>query len=215
MRSPRIPPMLVMLVQESLSVIDGVVFDSRDTCPACGGQLSGYDTRQRQFARIREDTMNRTITVTVKRFRCRSCGRICNADEPFYPDTRIGAPVIDLCIVLSQKTGYGRAARVLSAMGVAIDRMQCRHFTHTPVEQIPVMEIFGFLVPNSIISLSTLAARLGEGGCIEGAEALAACGFPSAHRATLHRPLMTEERDERDKEHRKEERQVQKPHDRR
>ena len=215
MRSPRIPPMLVMLVQEALSVLDGAVFDSRDTCPACGGQLSGYDARERQFARIREDIVKRTITVTVKRFRCRSCGRICNADEPFYPDTRIGAPVIDLCIVLSQVSGYGRAARNLSAMGLAIDRMQCRHFARTPVNPIPIMNIFGFLVPQSIISLSTLAANVGEGGCIEGAEALAACGFPSAHRAPLHRPLTTEERDERDEEHSKEEWQVQEPHDRR
>jgi hypothetical protein len=201
-----------MLVQESLSLLDGAVFDSRDTCPACGGQLSGYDSRERQFARIREDMVQRTITVTVKRFRCRSCGRICNADEPFYPDTRIGAPVIDLCIVLSQVPGYGRAARNLSAMGLEIDRMQCRHFARTPVHPIAVMDIFGFLVPQSIISLSEIAARTGEGGCIKGAEALAASGFPSTYRAAPHRPVPEDEGDQRDKEDNKEDRQVEEPH---
>jgi len=97
-------------------------------------------------------------------------------------------------------------------MGRTIDHMQCRHFASTPVKPVPVMDIFGFLIPQSIISLSTLAAGISEGGCIKGAEALAACGFPSAYRAPLHAALPPEQGDERDEEHGKEEGQVHQPH---
>jgi hypothetical protein len=203
--------MLVMLVQTALTLPDGAVFDSRDTCPACGGGLSGYDTKKRRFAALIDDRGQRTIVVTVKRFRCRLCGKICNADEPFYPGTRIGAPVVDLCTVFSRATGYGRAARSLSAMGVAVNRMQCRHFAHAQAAPIRVMQIYGYPVPQSVISLSALAGRSGEGGRIKGAEVLAACGFPSAHRAALQPPLPRKERDNRDEQEDKEERKPKGP----
>ncbi len=203
--------MLVLLTQEALTVLNGTVFDSRTSCPDCGGPVFWYDMRQRQFARLTTEDGVRTITVLVKRFRCRSCGRICNADEPFYPKTRIGSPVIDLCIVFSRAFGYGRAARNLSAMGIAVDRMQCRHFARVPVWPVSFLEMYGFPLPQSILSLSELSSGTHEGGRIKGAEALAACGFPSAHRAALHPPVPGEERDCRDEQERYEEGDAGKP----
>jgi hypothetical protein len=93
--------------------------------------------------------------------------------------------------------------------------MSVRKFARNRFGDIPTADVFGVRLPISIVSLSTLAARIGEGGCIEGAEALAACGFPSTHRAAFHIPPTTEERDERDEEYSKEERQMQEPHNRR
>jgi len=182
MRSPLVPPILATLVREGLIILDGVVFDSREQCPFCGGSLSGYDTRVKQVAVLRSDEGERVLHVTVKRFSCRSCGRVCNADEPFYPDTRIGSPVIDLCIAFSGTMGYGRAARYLSAMGIAVDRMSCRHYAQTPAANVIPLEFFGFPIPRSVVTLSSLATGQPEGSVLSGTEALAACNFPSSFR---------------------------------
>lgn len=213
MRSPVIPPMLATLVQEALTTLDGTVFDTCDACPSCGKPVTGYDTRVRQFARIADENGERTITVVVKRFRCMTCGKIVNADEPFYPGTRIGAPVFDICIAFSQVFGYGRAARRLRAMGVVVDRSQCRHYATLPVRPFRIVPMYGHPLPQSVLSLSLLTANVPEGRRIIGAEALAACGFPSAGRAALHRPVPGQERDEGDEEERDKERDPKKPED--
>ena len=204
MRSPKIPPMISLLVVEALTVLNGVVFDTRQNCPYCGGPVTGYDMRQRQFAHLSRESGMQTITVLVKRFRCRSCKKICNADEPFYPGTMIGSPVIDLCIAFSAAIGYGRAARNLTAIGVAVNRIQCRHFARTPVGPVSSLEMYGFPVQQSILSLSTLATGFPEGSRVKRAEALAACGFPSAYRAVLHPAFPGENGDERDEQERDE-----------
>jgi hypothetical protein len=207
--------MLSDIIQTALFACDRVVFDSRTACPTCGSSLSGYDTKKKQFAVLLDEKGRHPVHVVVKRFACRECKKVIFADEPFYPGTRIGAPVVDLCVTLSGTMPFTRTAAYLAEAGVAVDRMSVRKFARYRFGDIPTADVFGVRLPISIISLSTLSARLGEGGCIEGAEALAACGFPSAHRAPLYRPLTTEERDERDEEHSKEEREVQEPHDRR
>ena len=193
--------MVTTIVQNALTLFDGAVFDTRVkvTCPACGGVLSGYDSRKRKFACVHDEKGDHVITVTVKRFFCKSCGTLCNADGPFYPHTRIGSPVIDLCVTFSRASGYGRAARNLAAMGICMDRMECRHYAMTPVRPVLYIQIFGFPMPHTITSLSSLAARFSEGSSIPGAEMLAACGFPSAYRALPDTPPL-EKREDRDKE---------------
>jgi len=213
MRPPRIPPMLTMIVQTGLSAVDGLIFTERSTCPACGGALTGYDTKRKQFAHLFVDNKKRTLYVFVKRFYCRDCHGFCYADEPFYSGTRIGSPIIDLSLALSRTMPANRVAAYLAAMGILADRTSCRHYMRNNTRRIETNDIFGIHVPLSIFSLSTLAARTGEGSRIEGAEVLAACGFPSAHRAALHPPLVGEEGNERDKQEQKEERQVHEPQD--
>jgi len=200
LRSPVIPPMLAVLVQGALVIPDRMVFDHCESCPVCGGSVSGYDTIVRQFARILDENGIKTITVTVKRFRCRSCGAIVHADEPFYPGTRIGSPIVDLCIAFSQAYGYGRGARNLRAIGSPLSRMQCRHYAALPVRPFPIIPLYGFPIPQSILALSTLSVSVTKGSGIVGAEALAACGFPSAGRAALHLPGPGEKRDDGNKE---------------
>ena len=122
MKPPRIPPMATAIIQNAFLAMDRVAFTELAACPHCGGAVTGHDTKEKQFAVISDEGAARTIHVKVKRFRCRECGRLCYADEPFYPDTRIGSPVIDLCVTLSATMPAGRAARVLEAMGVIVDR---------------------------------------------------------------------------------------------
>jgi len=69
-------------------------------------------------------------------------------------------------------------------------------------------------LPFSIINLSSLATRAGEGDGIKGAEVLAACGFPSADRTPLH-PVRPDEGDQRYEEKDKEEREAQEKADQR
>jgi hypothetical protein len=215
MRRPRIPAMLGDIVQTAFSACDGMVFEEREACPGCGGAISGYDTKKKQFAILSQGSGSRPVHVFVKRFSCRICKKVCFADEPFYPGTRIGSPVVDLCVTLSGIMPYTRTAAYLEEMGIYIDRMSVRNFARRTFPPIPTADVFGIRLPMSVISLSTLAAGISEGGCIKGAEALAACGFPSAYRAPVNMALPPEQGDKRDEEHGKEERQVQGPHHRR
>lgn len=202
--------MLASIVQSGLAAVDGSRFCELGACPACGGPVSGYDTKQRIFAVIRDGEEERPVHVTVKRFACRACGRISNADEPFYPGTRIGSPVIDLCLTLAKTMPANRTAAYLDAMGVIVNRSSCRLYIKDHSRPVPANDLFGIGVPLSVVSLSSLAVRAGEGTPIEGAEVLAACGFPSADRAALYR-APGKERDEREEQKEKEERHVQVP----
>ena len=198
MKSPLIPPMACDLVQTVLSAFDGLEFTQAPTCPACGGSVQGYDSRTKKFAVICEGDREKTISVLVRRFTCRQCGNLCYADDPFYPDTRLGSPVVDLCRTLSLTRSYSRTACVLETMGVMIDRASCRNYAALALPAVPTADVFGLQLPFSIIAVSALAARTSEGSRIMGAEALAACGFPSAYRAAADGSVPAQERDKRE-----------------
>jgi hypothetical protein len=183
MKSPRIPPLIIDIVQSGLLASEGIIFDNLETCPVCGGKVSGYDTKKKQFAVMLEGNTRHPVHVFVKRFSCRECHAICFADEPFYPDTRIGSPLVDLCRTLGATMPFNRVAAHLLHLGIIIDRGTVRNYMNRSFPEIPTTDLFGIRLPPSIISLSELAARLGEGSRIPGTEALAACGFPSAYRA--------------------------------
>lgn len=182
MKPPRIPPMAATIIQNAFSSLDGIVFTELVACPYCGGPVTGHDTKEKQFAVIADEGEKRAIHVRVKRFRCRECGRLCYADEPFYPDTRIGSPVIDLCVTLSATMPAGRAARMLEAMGVIVDRTSCLLYVKKHTREIPTADVFGMRLPLSVLSLGNLAALIPEGERIVGADVLAACGYPSGRR---------------------------------
>ena len=186
MRKPRFPPMVIDIIQTALLACDGIEFSDLAACPSCGGAVRGYDIRKKQFAAIIENDKKRIIYIRVKRFYCKSCNRHFDADEPFYPDTRIGSPVIDLCVTFAATIPFTRTATYLSLMGIIIDRGSVRNYANRDFGDIPTADMFGMRLPLSILSISSLAAIAGEGSGIIGAEVLAACGFPSAHRAALH-----------------------------
>jgi predicted nucleic-acid-binding Zn-ribbon protein len=197
--------MVIDIVQTALSACDGIEFSNLADCPSCGGDVRGYDMRKKQFAAIIENGKKRIIHIRVKRFYCKSCKRLFDADEPFYPDTRIGSPVIDLCVTFAATIPFTRTATYLSLMGIVIDRGSVRNYANRYFGEIPTADIFGMHLPLSILSISSLAASASEGSGIIGAEVLAACGFPSAHRAAPH-PLSTGKNGEQRQEHRREKR---------
>lgn len=181
-RPPRIPPLVTDIVQTAICTMDDMEFASLAACPACGGPVQGYDTRRKKYAVIREGEKERLITVRVKRFTCRKCGSLCNADEPFYPETRLGSLVIDLFVTFSSIMPQNQAARIIDTMGIVVNRTSWRNYAGMALPEIPSTVFFGMKLPASVLTLSTLAARSPGENRIKAAEALAACGFPSNFR---------------------------------
>jgi hypothetical protein len=212
MKQVRIPPLLADIVQSSIMMFDNITFDNRDVCPECGGSLSGYDIRKKQFAVMQREGKPCPVRVFVKRFYCRQCGIICFADEPYYPDTRFGSPVVDLCRTLSITMPFHCTTEYLAQMGIIIDRGTVRNYARRSFPKIPTTDLFGVRFPLSVVSLSSLAGTIGEGRCIPGAETLAACGFPSAYRAPPRFPG-PEQGDKRNGEEHEKEGETQKPQD--
>ncbi|MFA5332535.1 MAG: hypothetical protein WC342_09165 [Methanoregula sp.] len=200
MKPLKIPPILSTIVQAGLLVADGAKFDTLLTCPACGGPVSGYDTRRRLFVTIRENEAERGIFVDVKRFRCNRCNRVVHADSPFYPATRIGSPVIDLCVTLSASMPTNRVAAYLDALDIIVDRTSCRLWVKNMRQTIPSTDLFGVRLPLSVLSLSALGSGHFESSPVPGAEILAACGFPSAGRAAFDSTVTKKEGKEREAE---------------
>jgi hypothetical protein len=149
-----VSPMLTSLIQTGMASIDGREFTDHGPCPECGGVLSGYDMREKFFATITDAGVTRDIHVKVKRFRCRSCGKLCYARSPFYPGTRLGSPVVDLCVTLSGEMPYNRVAEVLGAMGIVVDRGTVRNYASIDVGGVPTTELFGFRLPLSVLSFA-------------------------------------------------------------
>jgi len=195
LRKRRIPPMLADIVQATLVSCHGIVFDSCEACPACGGELAGYDMKKKQFAVLMEEDKKNVIQVLVKRFRCRGCRQICLADQPFYPDTRIGSPVVDLCVTLGETMHFPRVSSCLAEMGIVVDRWSVRNYIQKNSHPIPAADMFGIRVPFSIFSLSTLAMGTDDGSGIDAPAVLAACGYPSRKKDPAGQPLPVERTD--------------------
>ena len=170
--------MLSDIVLTTLSSCEGVLFDEGHACPYCGGELSGFDVKRKQFVTVKVGDRHTIIHVLVKRFRCRQCGRVSPANQPFYPDTRIGSPVVDLCVTLGETMPYSRVSSCLAEMGIVVDRWSVRNYVQNNVRSIPAADLFGFRIPLSIVSLSSLAMGMSGGGKVDGQALLNACGNP-------------------------------------
>lgn len=160
MRLRQVPLILENIIHTALMACDGVRFRAGTYCPHCGGTLSRYDERKRRFALLIEDEKKIVVNVLIQRSYCHSCDRIIEPPAPFYPGTRIGAPVVDLCRSLSSVMPCTRASSYLEQMGVVVDRWSVRHYAQSPLPVCPSMDVFGMMIPVSIISLSTLAGSL-------------------------------------------------------
>lgn len=181
------------MISSSVTVFDGVSFSEiHRYCASCKGPLRRHDIRMKRFARLIWGDSTRDINVYITRYRCRECNRLWYADEPFYPGTRHGVPVVDLTVALSARYPFHKTARILSEIGIKIDRGTVRLYQRLP--QPGTTDMYGIPVPNCIIALSGLVA---EGRSVEGAELLAALALPPTERAAPERcPASEEERDE-------------------
>jgi len=171
--------MLTHVVHSAIQLCDGAEFVAGGACPSCGGVLSGYDTRKKRFALLLETDGEKRVEVLLHRAYCRTCGRILMPEDPFYPGTRVGSPVVDLCRALSLSMPSGQVATRLTQMGISVDRWSVRSYCHLPFPPPATIQAFGMNIPVSIISLSSLAGVTGEDGSARGDDVLAACRYPS------------------------------------
>lgn len=179
MRLRPVPPMLVGIVQTALQECDKTEYFVKGPCSYCSGTLSGYDTRTRRFAILCDEETDRPVAVFLQRAYCRSCGRIAVPEEPFYPGTRIGSPVVDLCRALADTMPCGQVATRLGQMGVRVDRWSVRSYVQRQCAPPPTVTVFGMKIPVSIISLSALAGTHRDASRTKGEDVLTACFFPS------------------------------------
>lgn len=178
----KIPPMLADTIICGIASIDKALFAQAGPCPYCSGRAAPYDTKEKVYTTLHTPEGERKITVFVRRFRCSDCGKLIYADEPFYPDTRIGSAVVDLATALSLVNTFSHTAEIINAMGIDIDRGSVRKYA---LSDLPVPKInffYGFPLPFSLFSLIGRPIDL-KAGAAAGTEVLAASGFPSAYRA--------------------------------
>jgi hypothetical protein len=179
--------------------MDGASFTDLPACPYCGGAVKGHDLKKKRFARILDAGRERNVHVFVKRFYCTKCGRLSPANAPFYPDIRLGSPIVDLCVVNIDRFPYHHLSRILRGLHLVVDRGTIRNYAHRSFGAIPALEIYGLKIPLSLLSISDLILSRTELGAVVGAELLGSPRrLPPADRALLRRRRATEERDERE-----------------
>jgi len=179
--------MLAHLIHGAVEEIDGATFTDLSACPHCGGSITAHDYREKRFAVLVGNGEDRTVHVYVRRFHCQRCGRLLYATAPFYPDTRLGAPVVDVCIALGRLMPASRAARVMEAMGLRVDRGSILNYARSDIGPVPVMDVFGIPLPVSFLRFA-IEGMGGQDMSIEGAELFGAGGLPPAYRTPLSSP---------------------------
>ena len=179
MRLHPLPRVLTGIVRSALRVCDKTEYHVHGACRICQGPLSGYDRRSKRFVILYNDDGDYRIEVVLHRAYCRECGRIWTPAEPFYPGTRIGSPVVDLCRALSRAMSCGQVTARLGQMGIKVDRWSVRSYCSPPFLSPPTIPVFGMDIPISIISLSSLATSLDSSGHTRGDDILAACFYPT------------------------------------
>lgn len=155
-------------------------FTLLDRCPHCGGDIRYHDNRKKRFATIIVDGEKRIINVLVTRYYCKKCGRLCYAMAPFYPNTKFGSPVIDLCMTLARVHPFNHSARILQEMGVVVDRGTIRNFFSRDIPAVSYVKIYGLPIPLSVFYLSDLSSKRQQSRPVTQEDVLRVCGFPSA-----------------------------------
>jgi len=194
----RILPILSDVIPATISACKGILFNTQECCPHCGGEVTDYDIRSKQFAVIMTDNIQSTVMVQVKRFQCRQCRRVVYADQPFYPGTRIGSPVVDLCVTFASMMPYARASAYLQRVGIVVDRWSVRNYVQMKIP-VAMTEMYGTRLPESLVTLTALVAETRDDTPLDSYDVLSACGYPSSQYTGLHNPAPEKEKPVPDK----------------
>lgn len=176
----KIPSLLITTVMVGISSLEGTLFATAKPCPLCGGKPQPYDTKKKLYVTLNTPAGQKKITVDVRRFKCKKCGNLIYAEEPFYPDTRIGSAIVDMAISLARLHSYSHTADIMKALGIEIDRGSVRNYALSDLPIPPANFLYGMQLPNSFISLITKEIS-GSKGSVSSGEILASSGYPSAY----------------------------------
>ena len=178
----KIPSLLMTTILVGISSIDGTLFAAAKPCPLCGGKPQPYDTKKKLYVTLRTPMGQKRITVNIRRFKCKKCGNLIYAQEPFYPDTRLGSAIVDMAISLSRLHSYSHTAEIMKALGIEIDRGSVRNYALSDLAIPQANFLYGMQLPNSFISLMTKEIS-GPKGSISSQEILASSGYPASYKA--------------------------------
>lgn len=168
--------MLTATISMGIASVDGMLFKERGPCPHCGGRPMPYDTKTKHYATLVTRTGTKTISVHIRRYLCKDCGALLYAEEPFYPDTRMGSAVIDLALNLSRTNSYSHASAIMNALGIQMNRSSVRNYALSNLPMTGFSSLYGLPLPNSLIAL------LGKNfSGSETTEILRASGYPSRY----------------------------------
>ena len=169
MRQILLPPMIVELITGGIAGMDNMIFLGNGICPSCGSEIKGHDTKKKKFATIIDGDRTKNIHVFVKRYHCTGCGKLLYADSPFYPGTRVGAPIVDFCIANKNRHPHNYISKILRAMNIVVDRGTVKNYADKPFRPVPCMELYEIKIPVSLISLSEVSFR-NESASVAGTE---------------------------------------------
>ncbi len=178
----KIPSLLMTTVLVGISSLDGTLFATAKPCPLCGGRPQPYDTKKKLYVTLRTPMGEKRIMVNIRRFKCKKCGNLIYAQEPFYPDTRLGSAIVDMAISLSRLHSYSHTAEIMKALGIEIDRGSVRNYALSDLAIPQANFLYGMQLPNSFISLMTKEIS-GPKGSISSHEILASSGYPTSYKA--------------------------------
>ena len=180
----KIPSLLITTVMVGISSLEGTLFATAKPCPLCGGKPKPYDTKKKLYVILKTPTGRKKIMVNIRRFKCKKCGNLIYAEEPFYPDTRLGSAIVDMAISLARLHSYSHTAEIMKALGIEIDRGSVRNYALSNLPIPPANFLYGMQLPNSFISLMTKEIS-GSKGSVSSGEILASSGYPSGYKPPL------------------------------
>lgn len=174
----KIPPMLSATISMGIASLDGALFKEIGNCPHCGGRPMPYDTKTKNYATLILPNGKHTVSVKVRRYTCKECGRLLYAEEPFYPETRVGSAIVDLALNLSRTNTYSHAAAIMEGLGIQMNRSSVRNYALSELPMTGFSSLYGLPLPNSLISLM---GKSFSGTEDETADVLRSSGYPSRY----------------------------------
>jgi hypothetical protein len=126
-----VPNIFVKAFQQALILeYDGKIFDALSRCPKCKSKkVVRFDKVAKTVCKVITDEGFKDIKVDIKRYKCRSCNCVSNAESPFYPSCSYGKPLVDLILFLSAKNPYNRVESIMLNYGIQVDRDTVKNYT--------------------------------------------------------------------------------------
>jgi len=117
-------PQLLLKIQDK-------TYDDPPPCPVCGLEIrTRHDRREHIYATIITEKGFHLLTVWVKRYLCKNCGRPYLSRAPFYPGCLYARPVVDLCLFLAVANTPCRVEAILEELGLQVDRDTVLDYLH-------------------------------------------------------------------------------------
>lgn len=148
--------MISDIIYNGVSGMDGAIFGDAKECPECSGTLVPHDNKKKRFATVIEHGAKRMIYVNVRRFRCKACGKLVYARSPFYPDIRMGSPIVDFCIANTDYFTYNHISKILKSMRILVDPKTIGNYEALNLPKPPSIEISKAQFPVSLLNLSNM-----------------------------------------------------------